>query len=487
MNAPRFVVYAWVAWLLAAATANAASESPLADAMESKNAGAVRALLEAKAKVNAPQADGMTALHWAARHDDVGLAKTLIAAGADAKSTNRYGVTPLALACTNGNAEIVELLLDAGADPNGAGPGGETVLMTASRTGRLKAVEALLARGAEVNARERKKQTALMWAAAEGHAGVVDALLKRGADFRAPLRSGFTPFLFAVREGRAEVVSRLIQAGIDVNEPMRPKGGEPATTPLLLAVENGHFELAAALLKAGANPNDAPAGFTALHAITWVRKPIRGDGNPPPMGSGKLDSLEFVRQLVDHGADLNARLKDGKPELGPFTTTGATPFFLAARASDVPLMKLLVALTADIDVANKHNCTPLMTAAGVGPLADGDESAGTNEEALEAVRMLVDLGADMNVVDENGETAMHGAAYQSRPEVVKLLAERGADIEVWNRENKSGWTPLMIAQGHRPANFRPAPDTIAAIEQVMRAAGITPPKATRDVRQPAYK
>ena len=87
---------------------------------------------------------------------------------------------------------------------------------------------------------------------------------------------------------------------------------------------------------------------------------------------------------------------------------------------------------------------------------------------MEAVRLLLDLGAEVNAVDDNRETAMHGAAYQSRSELVQLLASRGADTNVWNRKNKWGWTPLMIAQGHRPGNFRPAPDTIAAIERAMR-------------------
>jgi ankyrin repeat protein len=478
MSATRIAIVGWIAWLLLATAVIAASEAPLAEAAENRDADAIRRLLDNNSDVNASQTDGMTALHWAAHHDDLSTAKRLIAAGADAKVANRYGVTPLSLACTNGSTTIVELLLSAGADPNSAGPGGETVLMTASRTGRLGPVEALLARGANVNAREYKQQTALMWAAADGHLKIVNALLKRGADYRTPLKSGFTPLFFAVREGRTDVVLRLIHAGAGVNAVMRPNNdNEKATTPLLLAVENGHFELAAALLKAGANPNDRPAGFTALHAVTWVRKPIRGDGNPPPAGSGNLSSLDVVRELVKHGADLNVRLENGFSGRGRFTTTGSTPFLLAARASDVPLMKLLLELGADPNVPNADNCTPLLAAAGVGALEDGEEAAGTENEALEAVRLLLDGGADINAVDDNEETAMHGAAYQSLSKLVPLLAERGADINVWNRKNKLGSTPLMIAQGHRPANFRPAPDTIAAIERAMLDRGVKPPKA----------
>jgi ankyrin repeat protein len=488
----RFAFCGWVVLLMATSSAVAAAADSLATAAENQDSAAIGRLLDQKANVNETQADGMTALHWAAYHDDLDTAKRFIAAGADSKAANRYGVTALSLACTNGSTAIVELLLEAGADPNTTLPGGETALMTASRTGRLGPVKALLARGAQVNVRERKGQTALMWAAAEGNVEVVDALLKAGADFRSRLRSGFTPLLFAVREGRTKVVFRLLQAGADVNEPMRPERrndpvrGKP-TSPLILAVENGHFELAVDLLKAGADPNGRPAGYTALHAITWVRKPIRGDGDPPPIGSGTLNNLDFVRRLIAHRADINARLEKGESGRGRFTTTGSTPFLLAARASDVPLMRLLHELGADHRLPNADNCTPLMAAAGVGALGDGDEAAGTEEEAVEAVRLLLKLGADINAVDNNGETAMHGAAYQSRSTLVQLFADHRADIKVWNRKNKAGWTPLMIALGHRPGNFRPAPDTIAAIERFMKAQGVTPPaNVTPDASRRSY-
>ncbi len=468
MHGIRLVVCTGVALLLVANSISA-GESPLADAAESQNSSAISKLLEQKANVNLPQADGMTALHWATYHDDLGTVKRLIAAGADAKVTNRYGVTPLSLACTNGNGGIVELLLDSGTDANTKLPGGETVLMIASRTGRLGPVKALIAKKADVDARERKGQTALMWAAAEGHVEVVDALLKAGAEFSTPLPSGFTPLFFAVREGRSKVVFRLLEAGVKINEPMQPKSGK-RICPLIMAIENGHFELAAALLKAGADPNDRPAGYAALHAITWVRKPIRGDGDPPPIGSGDLSSLDLVRQLITHKADVNIRLEKGDSGRGRFTTTGSTPFLLASRTADVPLMRLLLELHADPKLSNADNCPPLLAAAGVGALGDGDEAAATEDEAIAALKLLLDLGSDVNAVDNNGETAMHGAAYQSLPKVVQLLAGHGTDINIWNRKNKWEWTPLMIAQGHRPGNFRPAPETIAALERVLQAA-----------------
>ena len=471
--------------LLLAASSHAASKSPLADAAEKSDRATIRTLLKQHADVNAPQVDGMTALHWAVHLDDLETAKLLLKSGVHAAATNRYGVTPLSLACANGNTEVTELLLAAGADPNTALRGGETVLMTAARTGKAGPVQALLARGAKVDAKERRGQTALMWAAADGHTAVVELLLKSGADFRTPLPdSGFTPLFFAVREGRTEVARVLLKAGANVNDTLQPrkitgKSARAGTSPLVLAVENGHFDLAVALLDAGADPNDQRSGFTALHALTWVRKPPRGDGDdgdPPPIGSGHLSSLQFVKQLVERGADVNARLTNGKGGPGLFSKAGATPFLMAASTADAALMQLLVELHADPLLGNRDHCTPLMAACGIGVGgAEADEVAGTEPEVIEAVQLLLKLGADVNAVDANGETAMHGAAYKNLPKVVQLLANQGARIEIWNRKNKYGWTPLLIAEGHRPGNFKPSAETMAALHRVMLAAGVTPP------------
>lgn len=462
-----------------------AGEAPVADAAEKADWPRVRELLKKSPDANVAQVDGMTALHWAVYHDDVEMTKRLLAAGANAKAENRYGVAPLPLACTNGNAEIVRLLLAADADPNTALRGGETALMTAARTGRVDPVQALLDAGAKVDAKDRKGQTALMWAAAEGHAAVVERLIKAGADFRMRLKSGFTPLLFAAREGRIDVVRALLKAGVDVNEAIETeKGGGRApdngTSALILAVENAHFELAVVLLKAGANPNDQRSGFTPLHVLTWVRKPNRGDsddGQPPPDGSGNVTSLQFVRALAEHGADMNSRLKEGSGGRGKLSLSSVTPFLLASKTADLPYMKLLVELGADPLLANKDGCTPLMAAAGIGTQAPTEE-AGTEAECLTAVEYLLSLGSDINTVDKNGETAMHGAAYKSLPKMVQFLADKGAKIDVWNHKNKYGWTPLLIAEGFRPGNFKPSAETIDAIHRVMRAAGVTPPEPT---------
>jgi len=483
MRQMRIVGIAVLSLLLVSASSLLA-DAPLADAVQAQDETRVAQLLKAGAKVNAAQVDGMTSLHWAVYHDDLELSKQLLTAGADATAENRYGVPPLWIACKNGNGEIVELLLEAGADPETTIRGGETVLMTAARTGRIGPVKALIAAGADVDATERSGQSAIMWAAADGHAEVVDALIESGAEYEKPLRSGFTPYFFAVREGQTDVVFRLLEAGIDINSTMRPRratgnGPEKGTSALVLAVLNGHFELAARLLEAGADPNDDRAGFTALHAITWVRKPLRGDGDPPPIGSGSLSSLELVRLLVEHGADVNARHGKQNRSGSRLDKTDATPFLLAAETGDLPLMKLLLDLGADPHLTNVDHCTPLLAAAGVGILGSGDETAGTEEEAIAAVKLLLELGADINAVDENGETAMHGAAYKSWTKLIRFLADNGADASVWNQKNSRKWTPLMIAQGHRPGNFRPSAETIFAVQQVMREAGVEiPTKAT---------
>ena len=457
-------------------------DAPLADAVEKRDAATVASLLKQKCDVNAQQADGMTALHWAVYQDDLPMARALIKAGAEVKAQNRYGVAPLSLACANGNGPLVELLLDRGTDPNSTLRGGETALMTAARTGRLGAVRALLAKGAKVDATEARSQTALMWAAAEGHAAVVDALIQAGADFRKPLNSGFTPLFFAVREGRIEVTRRLLAAGVDVNGTMqiverRGKGPVKGTSPLLLAMENGHFELAAVLLGAGGNPNDTRTGYTPLHALSWIRKPDKGDSDssvPPPIGSGRLTSLQFAHKLVEAGADVNFRKKDKSGGRRKISTPGTTPFLCAAGTADTAYMKTLLELDADPKLNNAQNQTPLMMAAGIGELPEAD-GPGTKPEHFEAVQFLLELGAEINAVDNNGETAMHATAYKSLPKVAQLLSDRGADIRIWAKKSKQGRTPLSIAQGYRPGNFKPSFETVAAIEKIMLAQGVTPP------------
>ncbi len=479
--------------LLAVAVAGpalAAERATLADAVERRDVAVARTLLKKGVDVNATQVDGTTALHWAAYNEDAETTALLVKAGANVNAANRYGVPPLALACANGNAAVVKLLLEAGADPNAAMKGGETVLMMAARSGNIEVVKALLVRGAKHDARERRGQTALMWAAAEGHAAAVRALLEAGADINVTLESGFTPFSFAVREGRIDVVRAFLEAGVDVNATLqrREKGGEGGantyrpvgrgTSPLLLAVQNGHFELAIVLVDAGADPNDVRSGFSPLHTISWVRKPDSSDVSDPatPVGSGRLTSLQFAREIVKRGAKVDLRLPKGTPKF-PSTSSrieseGASPFLAAADRSDIPLMRTLLELGADPLLPNFGNTTPLMAAAGLGT-TEPLEEAGEEVEALEAVKMLLDLGANVNAVDDNGDTAMHGAAYAAYPSVVKLLAERGADPQIWKERNKAGVTPLFAAEGYIGRLPRPDKATIEAVTKLMLAAGLS--------------
>ena len=468
-------------WLVGVGISSA--QGRLIDAVRANDVGAVRTLLDARADVNAVQPDGTTALHWAVERDAIEIVQLLIRAGANVKATNRYGATPLWLASLNGNAATIGVLLEAGADPSAASDEGETALMVAARTGKVDAVNLLLARGADPNVKEQwRGQTALMWAAAEGYAPVIEALVARGADVSARSNGGFTAILFAAREGRIAAVDALIKAGADKNDslPIRRRAAQNAPPPppdpgpnvFLLAAANAHYELAAWLLDRGADPNAAPQGFTALHQVSWVRKAgIAGSNNPAPQGSGTMDSLTFVRTLVTKGATLDARATK-KPNMGVTTlnSIGATPFLLAARTADAPLMKLLAELGANPLLTNEDGSTPLMVAAGLGTNAPG-EDPGTEPEVLDAVKVALDLGNDLNVVDKNGETAMHGAAYKHVPTVVHYLADKGARADVWNRPNGKGWTPLKIAEGvQRGMNIVSSPVTATAIRQVLAAS-----------------
>jgi ankyrin repeat protein len=296
---------------------------------------------------------------------------------------------------------------------------------------------------------------------------------------------------FAVREGHIDVMFTLLEAGADVHELLqRVKDGpdravnnasyrpvDDGISPLLMAVRNGHFELAVALVNAGADPNDQHSGFTPLHTMSWVRKPDESDrGDPAPIGSGNLTSLEFVRALVAMGADVNLRLEEGAPRqpnsASRLKSGGATPFLLAADRADAALMHLLLELGADPFIPNLNHTTPLMAAAGLGTAAP-EEEAGTEPEALIATRLLLDLGADINAVNDACDTAMHGAAYGSFPTVVQLLADHGADIDIWNQKNEQGRTPLFIAEGHRGGLPRLSRATIEAITVLMDGAGVS--------------
>ena len=473
----------------------AVASPPLNAAVQAGDLLQVERLLSQGIDVNAAEADGTTALHWAVQRDDVELTARLIAAGADVNAANRYQVTPLSLAALNGTASMVGRLLDAGADPHQAALDGETLLLTAARTGMPEVVERLLAHGADANAREGwRGQTALMWAAAEGHPAVARLLVEQGADVHAASTDGFTPLLFAARRGDLATTRFLLDAGAAITE-TAPDG----TSVLVLAILNAHYELAAELLDAGADPNVEDTRSSALHVLALVRRP----GTPattnvmPRVPTGALDSLTLAARLLQAGADPDARIAWDEPPFNKvsgrvrvprdvsvaptyLSWVGATPFFVAAKHADVPLMRLLVEHGADPGLATPQNITPLMAAAGLGYWLA--ESPGTEAEALAAVKLAVELGADVNAATDfevaplgdlrwGGSTALHGAVIRDAPSIVRYLVEQGARVDV--RSAQVG-TPLDMTRGVFVANTQKTYGEVGRLLEALGAGAAAP-------------
>ena len=441
-------------WLgLAVVSLGAAHEDTrLADAIKGQNTAVVSGLLKERVDVNAPLPDGTTALHWAVQWDERETVDQLIRAGANVNATSRYGVTPLALACTYGNAAIVEKLLQAGADPN-ASPKGEPPLMVAARSGDVGTVSLLLAHGANVNAKETLRgQTALMWAVAEANPGVAKVLIEKGADVHARSAGGFTPLLFGARKGDIASVRTLLAAGADPNE----KAPDENESPLVfVAILNAHYELAALLLEHGADPNAIEkAERSVLHTLIAARNYPKFQYIGPPMQTGTLSTTGLIHALLTGGANPNARIQTGAalstvpPNVkvaaidAVVNLEGATPFFLAAQTADVAAMRILAAAGADPRLPTVENSTPLMVAAGLG----FSRLMGLNRgpaAALEAVRLALEVGGDVNAANVHGQTALHGAVYAGVDEVIQFLVAQGAQLDA---KDALGRTPAALAE-----------------------------------------
>jgi uncharacterized protein len=447
-----------------AAAAFGAANTPLADVAMKGDMDAVRSLVKQHpGDVNVTLPDGGTALLWAAYWNDETAVEALIAAHANVNAANRYGVTALSQACINGNAPMVETLLKAGADANTFQQEGQTALMTAAKAGNVDAVKALLDHGAEVNAKESwRGQTALMWATAENHPDVVLELVDHGADVNAvssvfdfsgmkpkpgdvPMhfpRGGFTALLFAARGGFTECAKILLDHGADL------KIADPdSTSALVLAIINGHFDTAAFLLDRKADPNAADSnGRAALFAAIDMRD-IYSSNRPAPRDSGKVEPMDLIKMLIDHGADVNAKLTKlivpravlDFPDM--MMGEGATPFLRAAKSADVPLMQLLLEKGVDPKVVTKAGVTALMVAAGMGHA----NTIRRGEQPIEAMKICLEKGVDINAAtDKTLNTALHAAAGEGTDDIVQFLADHGAKLDA--KDNK-GRTPLGVALG----------------------------------------
>jgi ankyrin repeat protein len=482
-------VWAFVPLLLAAGAAAATpADTTLAEAARSGDSATVRTLVAKRADVNAPGVDGSTALHWAVHRDDSGMVELLIRAGANVSLENRYGVRPLWVAAVNGSPRVIAMLLRAGADPNTTMTGGETVTMTAARAGNPEALKSLVEAGANVNAKDERGQTALMWAAARNNASAIKALTDLGADvairtnnpaagggrggtFNSPSPTGFTALLFAVRAGSLDAVRALLDAGAKVNDTL--SDGQSA---LVLATANAHWAVASYLLDRGADPNAAAAGWNALHQTVHSRRPNLGY-TPGPVPTGSVDSIEVVRKLIARGIDIDARMakngmKDG--QRNRHNRLGATAFLLAAKRVDLEVMKVLAAAGADPKMPAADGNTPLMVAAGTAMWyvgEDGGSMAGHEQEALEAVKLCVELGNDVNAKNLDGETPLHGAAFRGVNAIVDYLVAKGAVIDA---RDARGWTPFTIANGISYGDvFKQQPQTARLLEQLMAARGLS--------------
>jgi uncharacterized protein len=439
----------------------AADPVSVLEAAKSGDLPEVRTSLRQHSDANQTEPDGTTPLHWAVQQDRLDIVEALISAGANVNAKNRYGITPLVLAATTGNASVTAALLKAGADVRVSVPETGSVLITAARTGNPEVVKLLLAAGADVNFSERYSgQTPLMWAAAEGHSEAVKALIAGGANVEAKARDMKTALFFAVRRGDMNSVSALLAAGADINARTAPekmpncetcRQYPPGTqysrfgdSVLVIAIINANFEVADLLLNHGADPNAQGTHWSPLHAVVRVRN-YEEFQFPAPRGSGTLDSLELAKHLLAHGANPSARaealtIKRASGDQNYDEFKGATPFFLAAKAADLPMVRLLLSAKADYTTPTELHTTPLMVAAGVGCVTG--QWIEPEHDVLETVKLLVDeLKADVNVRNDRNETALHGAACRAADSVVQYLADKGAILDVRNSDKM---TPLDI-------------------------------------------
>jgi uncharacterized protein len=486
------------AWADGAVTQVVAHPAPLVDAVRSRDGATARKLLKDSPRDGVRQlaVDGTSALHWAVYYDDADMVDRLVAAGADVNARNDYGATPLSQAAVVGNVRVIKRLLGAGADVEAANADGQTALMVLARSSNVEAAKLLLKRGAKVDSREAwREQTALMWAAAEGQPTMVGLLIEKGADVNARSKvnewerqvtaeprhqarpaGGFTPLLYAARRGCVECARLLVKAGARVDD-VDPEG----VSPLLLATLNFSFDTAAFLIEQGADVNrwDIWGRAPLYAAVDMNTLPTGGRADRPTLDT--TAGIELIDRLLKAGANPNMQLKLFPPhrslrdDRGADTllTIGSTPLIRAAKAGDVPAIKLLLAAGANVDLPTLNGITPLMAAAGNG--SSGLDTRGrykTEAQAVEAAQLILDAGADINARDRGGQTALHGAVSWGYNSLIRTLATRRADLAAKDSQGRTAidLTRASITSSGREGARQARPETEALLRELMGGA-----------------
>jgi len=522
--------------------ANREGSTPLWLACISGDASILGALIEGGADANEKLPLGRTPLMIAARTGNIDAMKVLLDHGADpnAKETLR-GTTPLMWAADEGHADAIKLLIDRGADikaqsapaERGRGPalgksgdprravaalgaaiaagqqipglgqlGGLNGSPRAAGRGDVEAAAAAGRRGEVSAVTQSDRQPASGRAGRGGGRGRGDdganadgfdqnddaavAAFGRGRG-AAPKDGGqLTPLIFATRANDLDSVKVLLTAGADVNQT-----SGYGWSPLLVATQNRYYKLGAYLLEHGANPNLAnKGGWVPLYLATDNRNIENGDY---PVRKGDMDHLEFIKLLLDKGANVNTRIKDSTETRTVFTNqwldeNGATAFLRASQSGDLVLMKLLLSRGADPKIKTELGVTALQVAAGIG-WVEGITYEWSPKDTLEAVRLLLDLGLDPNVQADTGRVALHGAAHKGATAVVQLLVDRGARMDIrdyGNTDNRGSrelathtWQPVDYADGLVRVGVQSAishPETGLLLRKLMAEKGLpTPP------------
>lgn len=473
--------------------------SPLILAVQNGNSAITGLLLDAGASVNKTMSNGETPLMMAARTGDLATLQVLLDNGADIDAVeNLRGTNALMWAAANRNADAVRLLLAKGAQiaaTSGTTRPGRNPYLAPTARDRIR--EAFDNRGfgrisddaVDVNDGSPRSREEVLARIPENL--LEDFVREQENPVQPPPRKqwgGLAALHFAVRENDLESVKVLVEAGADVNQI-----SEYGWSPLLTATQNRFYQIGMYLLENGADPNIAnEGGWNPLYIATDNRNIEGGDY---PTRKPDMDHLDFIRALLEAGADPNLRMNSSTETRTIFThqwlrEEGATPFLRAAQSSDLDLMKLLLEYGADPNIKTTDGVTPLMVASGIA-WVQGVTFEWSEEANLETIRLLFELGNQVNDQDiEDGRTALMGAAHKGRTEVARMLIDAGADPGIRDYGSRDSlhrllgatWQAIDYADGLVRVGVQSAevhPETAAYIREVMVARGMEVPPENR--------